>query len=106
MTVRDAIEGQYSLEAAKNDDGTYTVPSAEVVISDVRNELLVADAEQRGIEVSEDEMAEYAEDTLGVSDFETLAEQYQIDEDQAARSCARMRSSTSSMSRSCPMRRL
>lgn len=83
MTVRDAIEGQYSLEAAKNDDGTYTVPSAEVVISDVRNELLVADAEQRGIEVSEDEMAEYAEDTLGVSDFETLAEQYQIDEDQA-----------------------
>lgn len=83
ISAREAIEGQYSLDAAQNDDGTYTVPSAEIILTDVRNKILVADAEARGIEVSDDDMASYAEETLGISDFGELADQYQISEDQA-----------------------
>lgn len=83
VSVREAIESQYSLDVALTDEGTYTAPSAEVILTNVRNEILVADAESRGIEATDDEMASYAEETLGVSDFATLAEQYQISEDQA-----------------------
>ena len=83
ITVRSAIESQYSLESAQNSDGTYSVPSAETIISTVRNNILVSEAESRGIEVSDDEMDQFAESMLGSSDYATLATQYGVTEDQA-----------------------
>lgn len=83
ITVREAIEAEYSLDTAQNDDGTYTVPSASDVISMIRNQIMVDEATARGIEVSDDEMAEYAESMLGSSDYETLADAYGVSEDQA-----------------------
>lgn len=83
ITARDAIESQYSLDTAKNEDGTYSVPSAETIIAYVRNLILVDEATARGIEVSDDEMASFAESMLGTSDYATLAEQYGVSEDQA-----------------------
>ena len=85
ISVRDAIESQYELETAKTSDGSYTVPSAEVSIAYARNEILLQDAASRGIEVSDDEANEYAEQNLGTSDYATIAEQYQVSEDQARR---------------------
>lgn len=83
ITVRSAIESEYSLESAQNSDGTYSVPSAETIISTVRNNILVSEAESRGIEVSDDEMDQFAESVLGSSDYATLATQYGVTEDQA-----------------------
>ncbi len=83
ITAREAIESSYSLDAVKNDDGTYAAPSAETVLACARMQILVADAESRGIEVSDDEVADYAETMLGTSDFSSIAESYQVTEDQA-----------------------
>ena len=83
VTAREAIESQYSLETVQNDDGTYPAPSASNTLTYVRNQILLADAESRGIEVSDDEMTSYAEEHLGTSDFETISEQYGVTEDQA-----------------------
>ena len=83
ITVRSAIESEYSLESAQHSDGTYSVPSAETIISTVRNNILVSEAESRGIEVSDDEMDQFAESMLGSSDYATLATQYGVAEDQA-----------------------
>ncbi len=83
LTVREAIESQYSLENAKDADGKYTVPTAEVVVAYVRNQILLADAESRGITVDEDEMNAFAEEQLGSSDYSTIASQYGVSEDQA-----------------------
>lgn len=83
LTVREAIESQYSLENAKDDDGKYAVPTAEVVVAYVRNQILLADAESRGITVDEDEMSAFAEEQLGSSDYSTIASQYGVSEDQA-----------------------
>lgn len=83
LTVREAIESQYSLDSAKDDDGNYVVPTAEVVVAYVRNQILLADAESRGITVDDDEMNEFAESQLGTSDYSAIASQYGVSEDQA-----------------------
>lgn len=83
LTVREAIESQYDLESAKDSDGKYTVPTSEVVVAYVRNQILLADAEARGITVDEDETTAFAEEQLGTSDYATIASQYGVSEDQA-----------------------
>ncbi len=83
ITAREAIEAQYSLDAVKTDDDTYPAPSADTVLAYARNQILLAEAESRGIEVSEDEMSDYAEEMLKTSDYESIADQYQVTVDQA-----------------------
>lgn len=83
ITVREAIESQYSLDAAKKDDDTYDVPSAEAVLSYVRNQVLVADAQKRGLEISDEELASYASEAMGTDDFAAIAEQFSVSEEQA-----------------------
>ncbi|OUP09495.1 hypothetical protein [Collinsella sp. An2] len=83
VTAREAIESQYSLDSVKNDDDTYPAPSADSILTYVRNQILLADAQSRGIEVTDDEMSDYAETNLGTSDYSTIATQYGVDEDQA-----------------------
>lgn len=83
ITAREAIESQYKLEAVQLDDGTYATPAADTILTYVRNKVLCADAEARGIELSDDELAEFAESTLGSSDFASIAESYNVSEDQA-----------------------
>lgn len=83
ITAREAIESQYSLDAVKTDDDTYPTPSADSVMSYVRNEVLLAEAAAQGISVDDDELAATAEDSLGMSDFSEIATQYGVSEDQA-----------------------
>lgn len=83
ITAREAIESQYSLSAVQNEDGTYAAPSAEFALSYARTQIMIADAESRGISVDDDEVDAYAEAMLGTSDYESIASQYGVDEEQA-----------------------
>lgn len=83
ITAREAIESQYSLDTVKGDDGNYTAPSADVILSYVRNQILLDAAEDEGITVSSKEMKQYAEDSIGTSDYKTMAKQYGVSKDQA-----------------------
>ena len=83
ITAREAIESQYSLDTVKDDDGNYAAPSADVILSYVRNKILLDAAEDEGITVSSKEMKKYAEDSIGTSDYDTMATQYGVSKDQA-----------------------
>lgn len=83
VTVRQAIESQTSLDKAKTDDGSYTIPSSDAAIDVARNRILAQIAEEQGITVSDDELPSYAEKMTGVSDMSTLASTYGLTEDQA-----------------------
>lgn len=83
ITARQAIESQYSLDSVKDEDGNYPAPSADTVLSYARNQILLKEAEKQGIDIDDDELTAAAEDALGTSDFEVIADQYQVSEDQA-----------------------
>lgn len=81
ITVQDCIEENSSLDSAKQDDGTYSMPSADTALSLARNQIMQKAAEDQGITVSDDDVDSYAESTLGSSDYSTIASQYSMDED-------------------------
>lgn len=83
VTAREALESEYSLSSVQAEDGTYPAPSATTVLTYARNRILLADAEARGIEVSDDEVSSFAESNLGTSDFSEIASSYGVSEDQA-----------------------
>lgn len=83
VSAREAIESQYSLDSVKGDDDAYPAPSAEVILSYARNQVLLAAAEKQGLTIDDSELAAAAEQSLGTSDFETIASQYQVTEEQA-----------------------
>lgn len=83
ITAREAIESQYSLDAVKSTDGTYAAPSGEMVLAYARNQILVSEAENRGLSVSDEDLETYANERLGTTDFAAIAKQYGVSEDQA-----------------------
>ena len=50
ISAREAIESQYSLDSVKDEDGNYPAPSADAVLSYVRNRILLEEASKQGIE--------------------------------------------------------
>ncbi len=83
ITAREAIESQYSLDSVKDEDGNYPAPSADAVLAHVRNRILLEEASNQGIELSDEELSSSAETSLGTSDFSAIAYQYGVSEDQA-----------------------
>lgn len=81
ITARDAIEASSTLDAMRNDDGTYRLPTAEGAIAAARNQVIKAEVEKAGITVTQDEVDAYAQELLGTSDYASIAEQYGMDED-------------------------
>lgn len=82
VTPREVITGGgATLESVANDDGTYNVPAASDVLVYAQNKIILADAEDRGITASDEEVSDYAEQMLGSADLATIAELYGIDED-------------------------
>ena len=79
VTVSDVIKTSSSLDAAKNDDDTYNVPSADDALSYARSAIIQKVAEDKGIEVTDDELDSYAESTLGSSDYDSIASSYSMD---------------------------
>lgn len=81
VTARDVITSSgASLEDVANDDGTYNVPSASDVLVYAQNQIILDDAANRGITASDEEISDYAEQTLGSSDLASIASTYGIDE--------------------------
>ena len=82
LTARQVIEMTSSLDAAKNDEGNYKVPSADNILYAARNSIAIAEAEGRGINPTDDDLLNYAEQTLGQTpDFESIATANGIDVD-------------------------
>ncbi|MBQ9058551.1 MAG: hypothetical protein IJ125_05155 [Atopobiaceae bacterium] len=92
ISARDAILSASSLEASKTEDGNYSLPAADAVLSFARNAILAKDVEAHGIKVSESDITAYAEEYMGTSDYSSIASQYGMDEDQVKKtleqSCA------------------
>ena len=84
VTVREAIEEGMSLEAARNADGTYDIPSADSVLSIARNHFLLADAQERGITVSDEDVSAYAKEVWKTDDLAVIAASYSMSKDQVA----------------------
>lgn len=82
VTVREAILESTTIEAARNADGTYDVPSADTVLSIARNHVLTADAEERGLTANEEDAKAYALQTLGTQDFSQVAAGYSMSVEQ------------------------
>lgn len=81
VTARDVLTaGGGEVEAAVNDDGTYSVPTASEILVYAQNMIILADAEDRGITATDEEVSDYAEQMLGSADLATIAELYGIDE--------------------------
>ena len=83
VTVEDVIEESSTLDDAKNDDGTYTLPAVDGVLSVARNQIVLDEADSRGDTATDDEAAAFAEEQLGTSDYSTIASDYSLDEDTA-----------------------
>lgn len=81
VTIRDVIEETSSLEAAKTEEGAYSVPSADSVLSYMRNNIILNAAKEAGITLSDKEVADYALQQLGSSDYASLAANYGLDEE-------------------------
>lgn len=82
VTAREVLEelaGGSDLTA--NDDGTYDVPGASNVLSYVQNTLIVADARDRGLTVSDDEISDFASQNFGTDDLASVASSYGMAED-------------------------
>lgn len=85
ITAREAIEDATGLDAALNADGTYNAPSADSILTYVRNKILADIVAEQGVEVSDEEVAAYALQSIGTDDIATIAQYYGMDEEQAAR---------------------
>lgn len=75
VTAREVLEHTVGLESAK-DGNNYSYPDASSTLEYVQNTVLNDVVKEKGIEVSDDDMNTYAQNTLGSSDYDSLAAQY------------------------------
>ena len=81
VTAREVIENTTGLEASKQSDGTYAVPAADKIIGYVRNALVVAEAQSKGITVSDDEVNNYMQTNFKTTDVSQIASKFKLSED-------------------------
>lgn len=81
VTFREVIEMNGSLENSVDADGNYKIPAAENALNVARTAILNKEIESRGIEVTDEEVAAYAEQTLGTSDYDAIASTYGMEAD-------------------------
>lgn len=81
VTAREAIAQGSSLEAVRVSEGTYSMPSAENVLSAARTAILMREVEVRGIKVTDDELVAYALENFGTDDLASLAGMYTMDQE-------------------------
>ena len=83
FTAREVLKFNTTLESSKDDEGKYTLPSADDILSYGRNKALATVAKAEGIEVSQAELEAYAQEMLGTSDFDAIASSYNISTEDA-----------------------
>jgi len=82
ITAQDAIEASVSLESVGVPNG-YVAPTADMVLSYARNQILASLASSRGISVAPNEVDAYALSNFGSSDYEYLGSYLNMSSDQA-----------------------
>lgn len=83
ISVRDVITSSGTLDAAKDDQGNYKIPSADEALSFARSAIIEKEAEKRNLSVSDDDIKSYASEMLGSDDLESIASSYGMDVDTA-----------------------
>ena len=83
ISVRDVITSSGTLDAAKDDQGNYKIPSADEALSFARSAIIEKEAEKRNLTVSDDDIKSYASEMLGSDDLESIASSYGMDVDTA-----------------------
>ena len=78
VSAREVIENTSGLDAAKQSDGTYTVPPADKIIGYVRNALVVAEAQSKGITASDDDINKYMQTNFKTTDVSQVASAYKL----------------------------
>lgn len=81
VTAKDVLESTGSLDRSKDQDGNYMVPSAESIVGYVRNQVLIAAAKAEGIEVTDEDVANFLQNRLGVKEVKDLVSQTGMDEE-------------------------
>lgn len=81
VTAQEVITNKAKLEKAKQQDGTYKLPTPEEISGYVRGQVIVKDAEKKGITATDDEITEYAKKTTGAESLSVIAEKYNLDEE-------------------------
>ena len=81
ITAREIIDEMGGTDELVNDDGTYDVPAAGDVVTYAQNQIILADAEERGLTATDEETDELAEETFGTTDYDTIYESYGYDEE-------------------------
>ena len=84
VTAREVIDEMGGTEDTANDDGTYTVPAASDVVTYAQNQIILADAEDRGLTATDEETDELAEQTFGTADYDSISSTYGYDRDYIA----------------------
>lgn len=84
VTAREVLDEAGGTESAANDDGTYSVPSASTVVTYAQNQIILADAEARGLTATDDEVSSLAQETFGTTDFDAIESTYGYDRDYIA----------------------
>ena len=82
ITVQQVIDGSGNATSYDNGDGTYKLPSAEIALSVARNEIVKSEMDARGITASDEDLEAFAQEQLGMTDFEAIASAYGVEVDQ------------------------
>ena len=83
ITAQDAIQASTGLDTMRNSDGSYDVPTADMVLSYARNQILKNLVIDNGITVTADEVSAYALEIVGSSDMAVVAQYFGMDTAQA-----------------------
>ena len=81
ITAREVLNQLTNADMMRDEDGNYSVPTSGSILSMVRNRVLAAEAAERGITVTDDDIMDYAEKMLGTRDIESIADSYYMDKD-------------------------
>lgn len=81
ISIRDAILQSNPLEAMLDAEGNYHLPSAENALAVARSRIIEREAQSRGITITDEDLAAYAEQMLGSSDYSAIAASYGMEEE-------------------------
>lgn len=80
----------YSITAQEVEISQYGVgqdsasePTADSILSYSRNQILLTEAQSRGISINDEDLSNYAQTFFGTSDFSQIADQYGVDQNEA-----------------------
>ncbi|MBQ6395245.1 MAG: hypothetical protein IJH87_02735 [Atopobiaceae bacterium] len=85
ISARDVIISTSNLDNVRDSEGNYAIPSADEILSYARNEILNEAVKEAGITVTDEEVAEYAMQYLGTSDYDTIGATWGISAEEAER---------------------